>query len=864
MRKFLFGNVGQKTPQSTPSTPTKKIPKKYKDEKQKDELQELKDCLQSKNVNDQKEAMKKIVLATAEGKECGFMYMDVLKIIGTPDISLKQLIYLYIATYASVDEQEAILTVNSLIIDSTNHDPHVKGLAFRTMGNIKLKTTAEYFVQPLIKGLKDSDSYVKRCAILSLLKILQIPNVTVDFKAIGNSILNELEDGDSVVVAAILSVASEIPALSRMVQTEQVATKVVHLLEGSNDWDQSVFLKYFNEYKPHSKREAEMIVQTVFDKCSVVNEGIVIDTLKLVLRFKDFLDPQTLEEDYVILANIILKVNAKLTSQKQHEMLYILYRNIKHFITLKKELFSSQISCFYIMYEDPIFLRTEKIEILLLLVEESTVKDLLDELSESATASLDFAPRLLLTISTLVTKFPSLGNKCVSVIVKISREVPMLSESCLVSLCEILLTTNGKYMKALPCVLENIQEMGSADAKVALLTLCGEFPNSIENPREVLLDFIEHYQEESLEVRLSLMIATAKVYQALPFTETTRKVLECAMKSNEYVERELAVSLWRKLAKSEKIVHINSLGVVRGNGNKDFLYHIGEVSTVLEISPSKMHRYIDKPKRVTEISLDSEKQNDVDNKNIELFKKLKDKLKTQRGLYGPEETDENKLMSVGNNPNDFVGSGFLFKKDGVLYLRVGLKNISKSCISGLFIQFDSNSFGATCGNFEDTSFENGEVIKNDIPISFDETKVKKGPLDNSIRIGIAHKDRRVSFYTLKVPIYFMMKKVESIEPRQSAELFHKMPFEKTLNLKLFQVVSTNVKTLLTDTIGFQVVAEKVEEQNAKVIVRMVVNPTYNIIGEINVLGESNAVNIHLKSENETLLDAFCTSLQTLF
>ena len=174
--------------------PTKKDPKS--DPRHINDLDELKDQLHSKSEEDQQTALTKIVLATSEGKDCGFMFMDVLNIVTTTNIRLKQLIYLYISAYATSDSERAILVVNSLIIDSKHYSPHIRGLALRTMGNIKLEMTAEYFVQPLLNGLEDKDAYVRRCAVLGLLKLLHISNANISRENIYNSLVKMLEDSD--------------------------------------------------------------------------------------------------------------------------------------------------------------------------------------------------------------------------------------------------------------------------------------------------------------------------------------------------------------------------------------------------------------------------------------------------------------------------------------------------------------------------------------------------------------------------------------------------------------------------------------------------------------------------------------------
>ncbi|EDR25946.1 AP-2 complex subunit beta, putative [Entamoeba dispar SAW760] len=750
MKRFFFGNVPPKGTIPLNSSPKKKNDnttqkKSYKIDikKMKDELQELREMLQSKGIEEKREALRKIVLATAEGKDCSFMFMDVLKIIQTNDVSLKQLIYLYISAYASTDDQQAILGVNSLIIDSKHHDAHVRGLALRTMGNIRLQMTAEYFVQPLLNGLDDNDPYVRRNAVLGLLKLLHIPNTSIDREAIEKKFVLLLNDTDSCVVANVINAINELPEMLHLLKSPETVSKMIELIDGASDFTQAVFIKCFTNYIPSSSQEAERITQKVFDKGSVTNEGVVIDTLKLVLRYQPFLNTSKVEEYFSILANIIMKMNASLTSSKQYDVLYIFYRNIKHFLFIQRKLFVSQLFCFYISYEDPINLRIEKLEILLSLAEETNVKDLLDELTEDSLASLDFAPKTLKAIATLVTKFPSLASQCVSSILRISNEVPQLSESCLVALSEILIHTDGMYLKALPLLLNNIENLENLEAKCALIYLCGEFVTKITNAKEFIARCIEKYTDECLEVRLALLTACGKIYCEVPFTETTQKVLEIAIKSIECDERERAVYIWRVLSGGEKLIKGKTVGMEKVIERREMLMNIGSISTVLEIPKKDIKSYSEPKKTIKNIIGDKEKQQELDEKNKTIYAQLKQKRNQgNQKILSVENERINSLINVSNNIHQFDVDGMIIKKEGKLFMKMRIKNISGVIINGLFMQINNNSFGLSCGTFDKTTLQVDEIYSTDLPLYFNGSSLE-GQMNNVMQLGISHSTKQL-------------------------------------------------------------------------------------------------------------------------
>jgi AP-1 complex subunit beta-1 len=77
------------------------------------EIRELKDKLNSNEINDKQEAIRGIISYMTNGKDVSSLFMDVLKNITTNSLQLKKLIYLYVMSYAKVHPDLAILGVNT-------------------------------------------------------------------------------------------------------------------------------------------------------------------------------------------------------------------------------------------------------------------------------------------------------------------------------------------------------------------------------------------------------------------------------------------------------------------------------------------------------------------------------------------------------------------------------------------------------------------------------------------------------------------------------------------------------------------------------------------------------------------------------
>ncbi|KAL7722946.1 AP complex subunit beta [Entamoeba marina] len=810
-------------------------PKKQPQIQRKKPVKKLHDLLQSKNVVDQTEAMRKIVLATAENKDCSFMYMDILKIIQTNDVPLKQLIYLYITAYASSNEQAAILTVNSLVIDSHNYNPHVRGLALRTMGNIKLQMTAEYFFQPLLNGLDDKDPYVRRCAVLGMLKLLQLNCGNIDKEQVINKIIEMLNDKDPTVVGNCLHVLDEFSDIAINIKKTEVISSLLSLMEGSKEYDQAIFLHWFNEYEPKSKEEAERIVQMVFDKASVTNEGVVIDTIKLVKRYYSYLDKEKIEEYVSILGNVIMKINANLTSTKAHDTLYVFYRNIKHFIKHELDTFTDQYYCFYISYDDPLYLRLEKLEILLMLSTPSNAHDILDELLEYSLASIDFAPHTLNAIAMLANKHPTISTKCINALVDVSNKIPQLSQHCLSAFCITATCYKEKYIKALPILIQNIEVFDDIKAKCSLIFICGEYCQFISNSQDVVANFIQNYGDEPLEVRLQLLTAAAKIYTIKPFSKTTQMVLQLASQSSIADERERAIYLYRMLS-SKRIINNQIQFKNEDVDNTEALYYIGSISTVLGCSYNDIQRYAFTEETFGHIEDDVEVLEDLVKKNKELLVELK-KKRGEDTQVPIDNSPLNQILSIDNNPNDFAITGSVCFVHDKLQMKMKIKNISGENINGLVMEFNANSFGLSCGEFEQTSLKANEEI------SF---------VSDLIQIGVTHNSKRLSFYKLHLPIYYARSTVAPTEPKICGQMYSKLLMESTMVTVLKKTTPQTIKDCLLDS-GFKLVAEKMASGLFKLIVILKLVNGVVMISDMEINLETKLATIKSKADNDSYL-----------
>lgn len=150
------------------------------------ELKELEEELSSKSTSKKIQAIHKVIGHMNMGKNVSSLFFSVMKCLEIQNAEIKKLVYLYITQYSQDFPQETIMSVNSFIRDAKDKSNSiVRAMAIRTMGCLRVRDLNEYLVQPLLEALSDDDSYVKKTAVLAVLKINEIsPDIVQNAKII--------------------------------------------------------------------------------------------------------------------------------------------------------------------------------------------------------------------------------------------------------------------------------------------------------------------------------------------------------------------------------------------------------------------------------------------------------------------------------------------------------------------------------------------------------------------------------------------------------------------------------------------------------------------------------------------------------
>ncbi|XP_029427719.1 AP-1 complex subunit beta-1 isoform X2 [Rhinatrema bivittatum] len=495
---------------------------KYFTTTKKGEIFELKAELNSDKKEKKKEAVKKVIASMTVGKDVSALFPDVVNCMQTDNLELKKLVYLYLMNYAKSQPDMAIMAVNTFVKDCEDPNPLIRALAVRTMGCIRVDKITEYLCEPLRKCLKDEDPYVRKTAAVCVAKLHDINAQLVEDQGFLDTLKDLISDSNPMVVANAVAALSEIaeshPSSNLLDLNPQSINKLLTALNECTEWGQIFILDCLANYTPKDDREAQSICERVTPRLSHANSAVVLSAVKVLMKFMEMLS-----KDLDYYGTLLKKLAPPLVTllSAEPELQYVALRNINLIVQKRPEILKHEMKVFFVKYNDPIYVKLEKLDIMI-------------RLASQANIAQQSAERCVSTLLDLIqTKVNYVVQEAIVVIKDIFRKYPNKYESVIATLCE------------------NLDSLDEPEARAAMIWIVGEYAERIDNADELLESFLEGFHDESTQVQLQLLTAIVKLFLKKP-TETqelVQQVLSLATQDSDNPDlRDRGYIYWRLLS----------------------------------------------------------------------------------------------------------------------------------------------------------------------------------------------------------------------------------------------------------------------------------------------------------------------------
>jgi AP-1 complex subunit beta-1 len=420
------------------------------------------------------------------------------------------------------------------------------------MGCIRVDKITEYLCEPLSRCLKDEDPYVRKTAAVCVAKLYDISPELVEDRGFVDTLRDLISDANPTVVANAVSALSEIAENSGkdvMMVTANVLQKLLAALNECTEWGQVFILDSLSAYEPQDAREAEGIIERVTPRLQHNNSAVVMSAVKVILRY---LDEVTNQE-------VVRAVSKKLAPplvtllNAEPEIQYVALRNINLIVLKQPRILENEIKVFFCKYNDPIYVKMEKLEIIIRLASDRNVDQVLLEFKEYATeVDVEFVRRSVRAIGRCAIKLEKATERCINVLLDlIQTKVSYVVQEAVVVIKDIFRKYPNRYESIIATLCENLEDLDEPEAKASMVWIIGEYADRIDNADELLESFLETFQEETAMVQLQLLTATVKLFLKQPDNtqEMVQRVLNLATEHSDNPDlRDRGYVYWRLLS----------------------------------------------------------------------------------------------------------------------------------------------------------------------------------------------------------------------------------------------------------------------------------------------------------------------------
>eukprot|EP00878_Enallax_costatus_P027330 GHUV01029406.1.p1 GENE.GHUV01029406.1~~GHUV01029406.1.p1 ORF type:complete len:554 (+),score=105.09 GHUV01029406.1:514-2175(+) len=483
-------------------------------------------CMQGKRSNEElrhakKEAFKKVINYMTLGMDMSglFPMMTSCANLSPDDIVLKKMMYLYITHYAASTPDLALLAINQLQKDCQDQDPTVRGLALRSLCSLRIPNLLEYVVTPVTVGLDDRHPYVRRTAVMGVLKIWHMNPDIVESQGMLQHVQALLgQDSDPQVMANGLTLLMQVQGVKRVVSNKALMYTLMNRIKEFSDWSQCQVLELVSHYTPENDSEVYDLLNALEDRLAVNNSAVVLGAMKVFLF-------QTLNMT-VTHQQVLERVKEQLKSliaRDDPATAYAVLCHARLLVSRAAMIFESDYMAFYCRSHDPWYVKQLKMEILTLIASSTNVYDIIGELTEYARdISADTARLAVKAVGRIALSVSDVNGIVERLLMFLESGYDHIVAETLIQLKDLLrrYPDLGEVFSMGDIRPANVTDK---EARAALVWILGQFAQHIQGAPYLLQPLADGFASEPSVVKLSLLTAAAKLFFSRP--AESRKLL---------------------------------------------------------------------------------------------------------------------------------------------------------------------------------------------------------------------------------------------------------------------------------------------------------------------------------------------------
>lgn len=302
-------------------------------------------------------------------------------------------------------------------------------------------------------------------------------------------------------------------------------------------------------YVPQESGEATLLAERIAPRLSHSNSAVVLTCIRVILYLMNYIA----EEKQI--SALCRKLSPPLVTllAKGPEVQYLALRNALLILQRRPDVLRNDIRVFFCKYNDPIYVKVTKLELIFMLANEKNIDEVLTELREYATeVDVHFVRKAVRAIGKLAIKIEPAARRCINLLLElVATKVPYIVQEATVVIRNIFRKYPNQYESIIGTLCEHLDSLDEPEAKAAMVWVIGQYADRIENSDVLLEDFLYSFAEEPVEVQLALLTATVKLFIQRPTKgqDLVPRVLKWATEETDNPDlRDRAYMYWRLLS----------------------------------------------------------------------------------------------------------------------------------------------------------------------------------------------------------------------------------------------------------------------------------------------------------------------------
>ena len=487
------------------------------------------------------------------------------------------------------------MAVNSFVNDTRDPNPLVRSLALRTMGCINVGKIAEYLCDPLRSALADEDPYVRKTAAMCVVKLFDMNAELVEDQGFVDNLIDLLADANPMVVTNAVAALTEMSAKKPyFVLKQEVVTKLLTVLNEATAWGQVYVLDALASYRPRDGREAAQIMDRVAARLNHETSAVSISAIRLIMLFMPMVGADAIPYAKKMAPPLV----SMALLNAQPEVQYVALRNIGLILQKVPKLLDADYKVFFCKYNDPLYVKMEKLDRMVQIINEKNVDACLSELREYAQeVDVEFVRKSVRSIGRIAVNLEPAAERCVKLLLQLlATKVNYVVQEGIVVIKDIFRKYPNRYEAIIGNLCDALDTLDEPEAKAALIWIIGEYSDRIENSGELLESFAEAFHEEPSAVQLQLLTAVVKLFLHRPADaqELMSSVLSmCTQETDNPDLRDRGFIYWRLLStdpEAAKMVVVSEKPVIAADTGQYEPELLDELMTQLGTLSSVYHK----------------------------------------------------------------------------------------------------------------------------------------------------------------------------------------------------------------------------------------------------------------------------------